>query len=561
MGRRSVLLIAGACAVVIVAAVAFTLGPGGEDDNASVDAALLAIDPLLVEHTTVDRLTCPSGRADSPLADADHEQGVADAREGYAEGQLAPFSLLLEADADAVGPLDVSFDAIVSPALGGQIACAFVDPTDPKAVEQPDGEPASASLDRAGLVVVGVEAGETVAVELWATIVADEADNNEAAASVELAPRLASVAERAAMAFDTEFGRSTLADENPTIGLDASANLVELGQTVTATVSIENPSEVDALSRATLTGSVGDNASVGAVEVRDGTASVTECTAGGGTYACDLGFLAPGETVELTIELTASSTALPDGPRVAGGVCGRRQPRICHEVELSYLDAFSQSRESAEYEIRITSAGPFTVQLTQDPERTVRVGDTVEFELSVSVNSESDSADSLDVSLSSCQGLTRARGDDGDNQMEPGEVWVYQCRAEALAETLAIVFIRGELGDREPIESSYPIELDAYDARMELRLARVVEGTSWDLENTGSADLTSVALDPFGGSTCEPVYLSGDANEDSVLQPGEIWEYSCPDPDANAVAVGVDPAGRPVDARAETATGDEAGSN
>ncbi len=551
---RSRTLVAGliGAAVLGVGAVGI-LALTGDDSSGTTDDALQVhvADPLLYDHTALDRVTCPDGRGASPIADTDHDRGVSLADSGFAEGQVVVLTVAVTGPSGATGDT-VGWNITSSDALSGGIACAFVDDSDPVLLESPDGTDAAAGIDGDLLELTGLDDAETVVIELWSVLAAD--DRNDATVSLTLAPVMAAPGEDplvggGALAFSTDIARSNRGGDDPTIEVTSPDANVRLESQLTSTVTFSNPSDVEPLSRVTLTGTVGDNATVTDLVVTDLLGSLTSCTTTGGSYECEVGFLAPEEIVAVTVTATAMSTDLPEGEIVTpGSACTNRQPRVCHRSELTYLDALDTSSVDSEAQVPIISGVTFTVLLEAD-EPGHRTGDPVDFEIRVSLNLPDSTADSVAVTTDVCdQPSSLGRGDiDDDRTMEAGEVWTFICSTESLPLATALISVIAEIDDRgELVEEQYPLEFEAYDAQMQLTLVPVVDGTSWNLTNTGTSPLTQVELRPIADTDCEP-QLGPNGNGDEVLDPAEVWEWFCEGTDAVATATAFDQFGSVLD--------------
>lgn len=555
--RRLVLSALVAVAALVAAAVVAVAVLGGDDDEPrGYTAELLATDPLLVEHTVVERLTCPDGRGESPLANADHAQGRQVVEAGYATGQLAPFTLRLDADPALTEPAVLVFDATLSDSLVEGVQCAFVDTADPAAAERRDAVPATVRWDPDAdtLTVDGVDAGETVVVELWATLAPPPGvpEPDRTRLSMDLVPRPELPVEAVALAFDVDFRRGGLSDDQPTVVVSSAQPSVGLDEQATQTVVVTNTSSVEPLSAAVITGSLDMNATIVDLAVVDDTAASTTCTTDATSYTCDAVFLAPEETIELTITLRTTAADLPEGFTTIGGSCDDRVPRVCHEAELQYLDTFDVATVSADAQVTVVSSGDtFNVfVLSQDPEQ-ARVGSPISLELSVALTDPNRQADTVQLESSVCdQPPAILRGDiDDDLVMGGDEVWVYGCASLELSATSTLTVVKAEIDDSVEVQEATELQLQAIDPSMELRLIPVVRGTVWELENMGDVPLTDVVLQPSAESTCTPAFDAGDDNADGVLDPGEVWEFSCDQAGGDAIAYASDPFGSSVQAR------------
>jgi uncharacterized repeat protein (TIGR01451 family) len=172
---------------------------------------------------------------------------------------------------------------------------------------------------------------------------------------------------------------------------------------------------------------------------------------------------------------------------------------------------------------------------------------------------------SVTVTDDTCADPTFVEGDtDGDDLLDPGEVWVYTCTATITETTTNIATATGvpSLPDGrtdEPVDSTDTETVTAYTPDIELvktvSSSLVPVGTpvtyTFVATNTGDIELVNVTL---VDDQCAPVSdppVESIQPADNVMQPGETWTWTCGaqiDVDTTNVATvsGFDPDGEEV---------------
>ena len=138
-----------------------------------------------------------------------------------------------------------------------------------------------------------------------------------------------------------------------------------------------------------------------------------------------------------------------------------------------------------------------------------------------------------DVTLfdDTCSPLVRTVG--GANALlDPYETWVYTCSMALTDDTTNVVLVDAEDSLGNAVKGRDEADVDVVRAAISLDktvdqpIAYATDTVTYTIaaENTGADPLHNVVVsDP----NCAPVYDSGDAGEDGVMQPGEIWLYTC----------------------------------
>ena len=138
-------------------------------------------------------------------------------------------------------------------------------------------------------------------------------------------------------------------------------------------------------------------------------------------------------------------------------------------------------------------------------------------------------------------------------------MWVYTCEGEVSEDTTnSADVIAGDIlgGDVTDLDTADVTTFDASIALVKVPSDELVPtGTSvtytYTATNTGTDPLTDVTLDD---DTCSPVSApAGDTGGDGVMDPGEVWTYTCDNPidvetTNQATITGTDHVGGTVDA-------------
>ncbi|WP_369799647.1 hypothetical protein [Methanosarcina sp. MTP4] len=175
------------------------------------------------------------------------------------------------------------------------------------------------------------------------------------------------------------------------------------------------------------------------------------------------------------------------------------------------------------------------------PGPTITAGDTVTWEYVVN---NTGNVPLINVTVTDDQGVTPVyqSGDDGDNILQPGEIWIYNATGTAISGpyanngTVNADYDGITVTDTDP--SNY---LGEEAAAPEIDIEKSTNGedadappgptitagdtVTWEyvVNNTGNVPLINVTVTDDQGVT--PVYQSGD-DGDNILQPGEIWIYN-----------------------------------
>lgn len=173
-------------------------------------------------------------------------------------------------------------------------------------------------------------------------------------------------------------------------------------------------------------------------------------------------------------------------------------------------------------------------------------------------NTGDDPAYDVQVNDDLCSPVNYVGGDDGDNVLDPGEVWTYTCTATLTDDVTNIATVTGEdeLGTPlPPDQAAATVDVITPAIRVEKTAnpTTVLPGGlvlyTYIVTNPGDDPLSNVSLND---DKCAPVlYQGGDANGNGLLDPGETWTYTCTanpteDTTNTVAATGDDSLGNPV---------------
>jgi uncharacterized repeat protein (TIGR01451 family) len=179
------------------------------------------------------------------------------------------------------------------------------------------------------------------------------------------------------------------------------------------------------------------------------------------------------------------------------------------------------------------SAASITVAKGAAP-TVVRVGDTVDYVITVDNDGDSDLSDvTVDDDLAGCA-LAGPSGDNGNQILEPEEIWTYGCSVTAGNEDIvntATVTATDELSETVSGSAEATVDVIHPDIDIEKQAdplaVRVGDTVNYTIivDNDGDVDLTNVGVDDdLAGCT-----LSGPGGDDGdlILETHETWIYTC----------------------------------
>lgn len=170
------------------------------------------------------------------------------------------------------------------------------------------------------------------------------------------------------------------------------------------------------------------------------------------------------------------------------------------------------------------------------PVQSVLAGQSVNFELLVA-NSGNTNLTNVQVTDVQCNvGPTRTSGDtDNDNVLDAGEIWRYSCTVnnamQNFTNSAAVTASSGgqavaDTDTADVIVLSTSIRIDKTPDQQTIPSGGTANFTI-NVSNPGTAPLSSVVVNDPLCSASPLVRTGGDTDNDNILDPGEIWIYSC----------------------------------
>jgi len=331
-------------------------------------------------------------------------------------------------------------------------------------------------------------------------------------------------------------------DVLPTIAVTKAASVPsvdEPGGNVTYTVTVENTSIEDL----TLTDLVDDRFGdllddAGNDAISNSTCVDNSVIAIGTTYECAFDATVTGNGGDSHVNTVTATAADDDGNNVSADASAT--------VEINDL--------------------PATISITKTASPTVvRAGDDVTYEYLVSTPGNEPLQD-VTVTDDKCSPVTFTDGDtDGDDLLDPGETWRFNCVTTLTADTTNVGTASGFDDDGNPATDTDDAFVDviapviAIDKTVNTPSAAVGDTLvyTYRVTNPGDSPLTDVIV---RDDKCAPVvFQSGDTDNDGALDTTETWTYTCTQAATGTTgtnigtATGTDPTGQQVSAT-DTAT-------
>ncbi|MDY7103633.1 MAG: hypothetical protein S0880_20830 [Actinomycetota bacterium] len=571
LGSRPPLWAVGALAVVVVvvfATVALALIGGDEAPVYSADIS--TVDPSPDGRVFTETTVCPpdATRLDEPLVsgadwadpDAFEDNGL------YVPGQVVPFEIRVEAteaaDAEAP-PIDLALelpraDADTSGFAEDAPICAYVDASDPATVESEDGNPAEVATRTeppeddtipVDLALTGLDPGEVVVIELLAVagdIPATNSTNVSVALDVPNPPAATDVPTD-----PLRFGLDYFArGENvtPTVEITEVTPLEARTAEVEFTITVTNPATSAIMQNADM-GVFGDRSETVAGLARPATVEDTigvqttcaEHPTEVNSLECDFGYLEPGETVTVNAAFTIADSAQTVF-NADDGACDNELGRdMCTQVTVRWQAAASgQSERTHSFEevTDLPQAGDVRVTKLAD-DSVKRLGEPVTFSYIFANNSDRAIIGPA-VEDPACPdiGDPIAGDDNGDDLLDPGESWTFQCSLEQLTEETATsrTTFSGAFPGGEPYSQQVVNTITILDPEIAISLDDVTDGTAtFSVTVTGNDPLSRIVVQPTdncGAAELQaPDGTFGDLNNNGVLDLGdgisETWRYTC----------------------------------
>lgn len=149
-------------------------------------------------------------------------------------------------------------------------------------------------------------------------------------------------------------------------------------------------------------------------------------------------------------------------------------------------------------------------------------------------NPGDDPLSNITVTDDKCSPVVYQSGDlDNDGQLDPGELWRFTCTANPIEDTTNTVTAVGDDSLGNPVRDTDIAFVDV--VRPAINVVKTANPTvvlpgsivlySYVVTNPGDVPLGHVAL---ADDTCAPAqYQAGDVNSNGLLDPGEIWVFTC----------------------------------
>ncbi len=535
------------------------------------------IDVRLVEATdanrlTVDSIDCPDERGSSPLpGTAFRDQARDPAEDAFGAGQAVVYLVSIVA-ADVVpdsGRWNITWPSGVSPNPG--VACAFVVADDPETVELSTGTGATARWFPVAndegvsgqLALRGLEPNEQAIVAL---IVEIESNGRESSRlQFRIDPVTGTTSNSMERTDRANYSLPTTLDQELLLTIDDEDG-VSPGSAFTTTFQVTNPTE-HVVSNTSLVVTVDNDATQSSdvtviddagfltqcafVEPPDADAAEDEPTIGVvadvpvvDSITCQLGFLNPGETVTVETTTDTARRAISYWSRSDEPCDSDGQQDLCISADLAWQSSFSQEVVTFTEANNLADGADLSVRLEAATD-VVYLNRTV----TTLINIATDATTGVtldDVSMTGCPEATYIDGDlDEDGRVEAGELWQYSCASRYDEDGNAEAEVIGTLAG-QPVRGSADISFEVINPAIEI-LRIEVEGQAdiiLRVINIGDDPITRIALT---AEQCNP-RLSSNADGDEILEPEEIWEYTCPPGATGGDIFGRDSLGAPLSA-------------
>ncbi len=536
-----------AVVVVVALAVVLFIVIGNALDN-SVIIDLSVVQPTSVSRETVETASCPVGAvAQSPIAESSRSDDLT-ALEGdrvFTSSQIVVWNLAIGSDGQPGEPHDArlaielgdSFDESVG------VFCMFISDGDASPTLRWNQRRSDDESTTAQLLLSGIESGQATVVQFWTLI--DPAAGQQPTLRAAVSPGADTDSNSVEESVEVSF-RQTVepAGGELTVEISDTSDEVLPGDRFVATWTVENSTQQRVFDIVELVSSFDGDITMLEVTIDDHEGFPTGCEVTDLGFACDLGWVDPGEQVSIA----ATGLVAVDASAVlnkTAGDCSTTGSDLCSRGELSWLGAFDRIDVSDSEAADLKPANEFAVTVLTNPAAGY-LSDNVE--VKVLVHSTSAGATIAAVRLAGCEPeLEYEAGDqDNDQVFDSGEVWQFGCSAQLPAAT-GEVSVQGRTGDRSLARTARPFSLDLISPS--ISIGRSIEGDAarFDVANTGDTALTDLELTSEG---CEPTYTNGDGDSDvegdgpnGVLDPGEVWVFWCQDDSGEGRAGATDPLG------------------
>jgi hypothetical protein len=259
-----------------------------------------------------------------------------------------------------------------------------------------------------------------------------------------------------------------------------------------------------------------------------------------GGFACDLGFINPGEVIRINVVAAVKPEAERRFTKEDQG-CQGENVDVCSRLVLTWFRS-EALEDTIEWEEAsdIPDDQPLSILKLVPKAPFAYPGQKVDFTYQVANAGPTGSFNQLRVTDTACTPVTYTAGDsNGNSRLDPLESWTYECSVAQMSEEAS----RGDstieafTDDGRPILDSVATRITIITPRLDMTVLPVVDNPgarSIIVTNSGDANLTNLALAPVG--CAQPPARDGAVNGD-VLEPGGRWSYTCPAEPTQPVSV------------------------
>ena len=569
--RKTALSTAGiALALIALGVAAFLLLRPDPIPNFEIDVRL--VEPTDATRLTIDSIDCPDERGPSPFpGSAFRDQARTPAEDSFGAGQAVVYLINVVAS-DVVpdsGRWNVAWASGMSPDTG--VACAFVVADDPETVELSTGTGATARWfpvtnddGVAGqLALRGLEPNEQAIVALIVEIEPNGRESSRLQFTID--PVTGTSSNSVERTDRASYSLPTTLDEELNLTID-DRDGVDPGSEFATTFVVTNPTS-HVVSNTSLIITVDNDATLSTdVSVIDDIGFRTACafveppaadaipdepTFGVATVVpvansitCQLGFLNPGEIVTVETTTDTPRRAIAYWSRSNGQCESDGQQDLCTSADLAWQSSFSQEIVTFTEANNLADGADLSVRLEAATDvvylnRTVTTLVNIATDVTTGVTLD-------EVSMTGCPEATYIDGDlDEDGRVEAGELWQYSCASRYDEDGNAEAQVIGTVGG-QPVRGAAEISFEVINPAFEI-LRIEVEGQDdiiLRVINIGDDPITRIALT---AERCNP-RLTSNADGDEILEPEEIWEYTCPAGATGGDIFGRDSLGAPLSA-------------
>ncbi len=240
--------------------------------------------------------------------------------------------------------------------------------------------------------------------------------------------------------------------------------------------------------------------------------------------------LDPGEALVLTVDFHADASTWPGTTVNTAAAQGQ--------------DGYGQPTDLGEDSADVWLVSPeITVTKTADPD-VILAGDTVVYQYAVH-NPGDVSLTNVSLVDDHCTPAGLLSGDDGNGLLDPGETWIYRCSMQVFVDTDNTVNVSGRPSDGtgDPLPGIAPVSaqdtasVDVVAPAIDIvKVADPVQiyandSVTYTYTISNPGDVPLLGVDPIADDTCPAVNLIGPGYEvgdsDTLLDPGEVWVYTC----------------------------------